>query len=63
MEIDPKIVQMATQGGASAYGESRLRDIMAIPDYQTRAKNLSALRNSLEILNSRLSNKNQTRMG
>lgn len=54
MEIDPKIVQMANQGGASSYGEARLRDIMAIPDYQTRAKNLSALRNSLEILNSKL---------
>ena len=53
MEIDPKIVAMANRGAVSSYGQSKLNEIMNMPDYENRAKNLSALRSSLEILGSK----------
>lgn len=52
MQIDPKIVDLANRGAVSSYGQSKLNQIMNMPDYENRAKNLSALRSSLEILGS-----------
>lgn len=54
LEIDPKIVANANKGGASSYIQNKLNEVKNIPDIETRAKNMVALRTSLEVLNSRL---------
>ena len=53
IEVDPRIVSMAQNGGASSFAQNQLNQIMNEPDYQKRSKNLSALRTSMDILNGR----------
>jgi len=56
LEVDPKIVSKAQVGGAFSYAQSKLNEIMGMQNIENRAKNLIALRTSMEILNNTTGN-------
>lgn len=55
MTISSKVLEAANGGGAEAFARSQLDEVMRNPNIQQRAAGLSALRTSLETMNSSLS--------